>query len=515
MNTPLVDLLAQRSSGVLLHISALPGPCGSGDLGAQAYHFVDWLASAGQRLWQILPLSPVGPGNSPYHSPSTFAGNPLFVDLDQLVRSGWLLPQPALEFEAGRCDFERVAPYRMGCLQQAWQGFLQQAGAQDSAAFERFRLQESHWLEGYALFMALQQRYGEGWTRWPQALARGEVAAMAEAASQLADALGFFSFVQWCFSAQWQRLRDYAHAKGIFIVGDVPIFVAHHSADVWLNAEQFDLDALGEPRVVAGVPPDHFSASGQRWGNPLYRWDVMAADGFGWWRERLAHALSWVDVARIDHFRGLASYWEIPAHEPTAAAGHWRPGPGMALMEALLTKPLPAAQALPLMAEDLGQITPDVIALREAYGLPGMRVMQFAFGDTPANPYLPHNFVANTVAYTGTHDNDTSVGWWQTCSEGERQAARHYLGPLADTEINWAMLQTLSQSVANTVIFPLQDVLGLGSAHRMNTPGQAQGCWEWRFEWQQVHAQAQRLSDLTHAHGRNAPWPDVIHENDS
>ena len=507
------DPLARRSSGVLLHISSLPGPHGSGDLGAEAYHFVDWLARAGQSLWQILPLSPVGPGNSPYHSPSTFAGNPLLVDLDQLQRSGWLAPQPAAEFEAGRCDFERVAPYRMACLQQAWQGFQRQASPEDGAAFARFRLQEAHWLEGYALFMALQQRYGEAWPQWPSPLARAEVAALAEAAGELAEALGFFSFIQWCFSTQWQRLRHHAHERGIFIVGDVPIFVAHHSADVWLNAEQFDLDALGQPRVVAGVPPDHFSASGQRWGNPLYRWDVMAADGFGWWRDRLAHVLTQVDVARIDHFRGVQSYWEIPAHEPTAAAGNWRPGPGLALFDALNKNQ--ATSPLPLMAEDLGQITSEVTALRQACGLPGMRVMQFAFGDTPANPYLPHNFDVNTVAYTGTHDNDTTLGWWQTTCERERQAARDYLGPLADTEINWAMLQSLSQSVANTVIFPLQDVLGLGSAHRMNTPGLAHGCWAWRFEWQQVQAQAQRLAHLTHAHGRNGPRPDFIHEKDA
>jgi 4-alpha-glucanotransferase len=332
--------------------------------------------------------------------------------------------------------------------------------------------------------------------------------ALAAVAGQLADELGFFSFIQWRFGVQWQRLRDYAHARGVFIVGDAPIFVAHHSADVWLNAELYWLDAQGEPTVVAGVPPDHFSATGQRWGNPLYRWDAMAADGFAWWQARLTHLLARVDVVSLDHFRGFESYWEIPAEEPTAVAGHWRAGPGQVLFDSLaaMQGQHGADDPLPLIAEDLGIITPAVTALRQACGFPGMRVLQFAFGDTPANPYLPHNFEAQTVAYTGTHDNDTSLGWWQTASAGERHAARCYLGPLADTEIHWAMMQSLSQSLANMVLFPLQDVLGLDGAHRMNTPGVAQGCWEWRFDWSQVpEAAARRLAELTRAHGRNGP----------
>jgi 4-alpha-glucanotransferase len=497
--------LAHRASGVLLHLTSLPGPHGSGDLGANAYHFVDWLASARQSLWQILPLSPVGPGDSPYHSPSTFAGHSGLIDLDALVRKGWLAAQPPTLFALERCDFARVAPYRQACLRAAWQGFLQRATTADVQALAHYRSQEAHWLEGYALFMALQARHGEPWTRWPAALARADTAALAGAANALADEIGFHSFAQWCFSEQWQSLRAYAHTRGVAIVGDVPIFVAHHSTDVWLNAEQYDLDAQGEPRVVAGVPPDHFSATGQRWGNPLYRWEVMAADGFGWWRARLKHLMAQVDVGRLDHFRGFEAYWEIPAHEPTAIAGHWRPGPGRALFEALAAG---AAQPLHLMAEDLGQITPAVTELRQRCGFPGMRVMQFAFGDNAHNPYLPHNFDAQTVAYTGTHDNDTSVGWWQTTTAFERQSARTYLGPLAESEIHWAMMQALSQSVANTVIFPLQDVLGLDGAHRMNTPGHAQGCWAWRFQWQQVREEAQRLAHLTQAHGRNAlPQP--------
>lgn len=506
MNRAHASIFSQRTSGVLLHITSLPGAHGSGDLGAEAYHFVDWLVSAGQRLWQILPLSPVGPGNSPYHSPSTFAGNPLLVDLDELVRCGWLSPRHDNEFEPGRCDFERVAPYRMGRLREAWQGFLHTVQPSDWTEFENFRAQQAHWLEGYALFMALEARHGKPWTQWPAALAQGEPVALTEVAGQMTDDLGFFSFIQWRFSLQWQNLLAYAHENGIFIVGDAPIFVAHHSADVWLNTELYRLDAQGEPIVVAGVPPDHFSDTGQRWGNPLYRWDAMADNGFTWWQARLTHLLGWVDVVRLDHFRGFESYWEIPASEPTAVAGCWRQGPGKALFEALATAhgQRGATSPLPIIAEDLGVITPAVTALRQECGFPGMRVMQFAFGDTSANPYLPHNFETQTVAYTGTHDNDTSLGWWQTASAAERQAARCYLGPQADVEIHWAMMQSLSQSVANTVIFPLQDVLGLDGTHRMNTPGVAHGCWEWRFDWRQVGEEpARRLANLTGAHGRN------------
>ena len=508
MNEANAPIFLQRTSGILLHITSLPGAHGSGDLGAEAYHFVDWLVSAGQSLWQILPLSPVGPGNSPYHSPSTFAGNPLLVDLDELVRLGWLTPQATPVFDQDHCDFERVKPYRMARLREAWQGFLEAAPRAVWGEFESFRQQEAHWLEAYAFFMALDARHGQPWTQWPVSLAQGEPLALACAAPSMTNDLGFFSFIQWRFSLQWQRLRDYAHARGIQIIGDAPIFVAHHSADVWLNQSQFFLDAHGSSTVVAGVPPDYFSSTGQRWGNPVYQWDVMAGDGFAWWKARLSHLLSLVDVVRLDHFRGFESYWEIPAEQPTAVAGCWRPGPGKALFDALAiaqgwrSRGIP----LPIIAEDLGIITPAVIALREDCGFPGMRVMQFAFGDTPSNPYLPHNFEVQTVAYTGTHDNNTSLGWWLGASDQERRAARAYLGPQVDTEIHWALMQSLSQSVASMVIFPFQDVLGLDGAHRMNTPGVALGCWQWRFEWSQVEPEpAQRLAALTRAHGRNLP----------
>lgn len=507
MNASAPSLLSRRQSGVLLHITSLPGSHGSGDLGANAYHFVDWLVAAGQRLWQILPLSPVGPGNSPYTSPSTFAGNPLLVDIDDLVRSGWLRCETDPELDAHRCDFDRMTPYRMARLRTAWNGFQQKNNATEWAEFHAFRAAQSHWLDDYALFMALDACYGQPWTQWPQDLAQRAPQALAAANENLADEIGFFSFVQWRFAVQWESLRDYAHANGVAIVGDAPIFVAHHSADVWMNAGQYQLNAGGEPTVVAGVPPDYFSTTGQRWGNPLYRWEAMLADGFAWWKARLHHLFDLVDIVRVDHFRGFDTYWEIPASEPTAVAGQWCPGPGKALFDTLLATQADsgATGGLPIIAEDLGEITPAVTALRQACGFPGMRVLQFAFGDTPANPYLPHNYETQTVAYTGTHDNNTTVGWWQEASPTEQDAVRRYLGPQVDTEIHWAMVQALSQSVANTVIIPFQDVLGLDGAHRMNTPGQALDCWQWRFDWRNIggDAPAQRLAALTRAHGRN------------
>jgi 4-alpha-glucanotransferase len=498
--------LSRRSSGVLLHITSLPGPHGSGDLGAHAYHFIDWLASAGQRLWQILPLSPVGPGHSPYASPSAFAGNPLLIDLDDLQRQGWLSDRPTPAFDTKKCDFNQVTPYRMERLREAWQCF---SAAPDPTAWEtftQFRTHQAEWLHGYSLFMALESRYGMPWTQWPQELARCEPDALQRAEQELANDIGFFSFVQWRFCVQWHALRVYAHQNGVAIVGDAPIFVAHHSADVWSNAAQYELDAQGEPTVVAGVPPDYFSETGQRWGNPLYRWDAMQADGFSWWKARFAHLRSMVDVVRIDHFRGFDSYWEIPASEPTAVHGRWRAGPGIAVFEALASAHghPGVISHLPIIAEDLGDITPSVTALRLQCGFPGMSVLQFAFSDTPANPYLPHNFVPQTVAYTGTHDNDTTIGWWLTATASERLTARRYLGEQADREIHWSMVHALSQSVAKNAIFPFQDILGLDGSHRMNTPGVDGDCWQWRFDWNQVGDQpARRLATITNAHGRN------------
>jgi 4-alpha-glucanotransferase len=493
-------LLARRTSGVLLHLTCLPGPHGSGDLGEPARHFLDWLVSAGQTIWQVLPLTPTGAGHSPYQSPSAFAGSPWLVDLEDMVRQGWLAATPAPDFDPQHCDFERVLPYRLDALRQAWRGFCGQASSTDRSHLADFARQHSTWLDDYVLFMVLQERYGEPWTRWPEAYARHDAAALHALQGQARTEVDFWRFVQWRFHVQWADLREQAHARGIAIAGDAPIFVAHHSADVWANAGQYLLDEAGEPSVVAGVPPDYFSATGQRWGNPLYRWSAMAEDGYHWWKQRVKHLMSQVDLVRLDHFRAFEAHWEIPADCATAIAGKWKAGPGQAFFQSLEE----TLGVLPIIAEDLGIITDAVTDLRLECGFPGMRVLQFAFGDTARNPYLPHNYQPQTVAYTGTHDNDTSVGWWQQAREDERDAARNYLGPLADTEIHWAMIGALSQSVARTLLIPLQDVLGLDSAHRMNTPGQASGCWTWRFEWSQINAApAHRLKAMAKAHGRS------------
>lgn len=492
-------LLARRRSGILLHPTSLPGRHGSGDLGAHAHYFLDWLASARQGLWQVLPLTPPGPGQSPYQSPSAFAGSPWLIDLDELIARGWLDEATPPDFETTRCDFDAVMPYRAARLRQAWQGFQARASADERAELAAYAVREAAWLDDHALFMLLDARFGAPWTRWPAALARREPEALAAVAREAGAELDFWRFLPWCFDTQWARLRAAAAARGIALVGDLPLYVDHHSADVWACPDAFELDADGEPHSVAGVPPDYFSATGQRWGSPLYRWDAMAADGFAWWRRRLARTLSHVDLVRIDHFRGLEAFWAIPAHEPTAVGGHWRPGPGAALLDALRQ----GHDALPLIAEDLGIITPDVTALRERAGLPGMRVLQFAFGDDANNPYLPHNHAPDTVAYSGTHDNDTTLGWWLQAGEVERARVLDYLGAADEADMPWPLLHTLSASVARTLVLPFQDVLGLDGQHRMNTPGLAEGCWRWRFDWPQVGAApAARLARMTAAHGR-------------
>ena len=499
MKSNTAAVFERRTSGILLHPTSLPGPNGCGDLGPAAYHFVDWLVKAGQSLWQVLPLNPVGPGNSPYQSVSTFAGSPLLVNLESLVNQGWLPWAPDTAYERNRCDYDQVTKQRMARLRAAWQGFTNAASPEQRQQLQEFCSQQAHWLDDYAVFMTLDGLYGSPWNHWPAEFAQRQPFAIDQLRQQAAHEIGFWSFVQWQFMCQWQSLRDYAHRAGVLIVGDAPIFVAHHSADVWANAGQYLLDEAGNPRVVAGVPPDYFSPTGQRWGNPLYDWSAMKADGYAWWQSRLTHQLTCVDILRLDHFRGFDTYWEIPAQEPTAVVGEWRAGPGTDFFDAMLNVLGP----LPLIAEDLGLITQAVTDLRLTYGFPGMRILQFAFGDSPGNPYLPHNYVPQTIAYTGTHDNNTAIGWWKNLSHHERDAARRYLGPQADDAIHWAMIRAISQSVASTVIYPFQDVLGLDASHRMNVPGKPHGCWEWRFEWLQVgDAAASELGRMTQAHGR-------------
>jgi len=501
-----------RHSGILLHPTSLPGPHGSGDLGPSAYHFVDWLVAGGQTLWQILPLGGIGPGNSPYMSPSAFAGNELLIDLAQLREAGWLtdadlVPDPY--FRELKVNFPAVHRFRMARLRLAAERFFADARRDAHKDCLAFCGDSGDWLEDYALFMALDKNHGGHgrlWQDWPAPLAQRKPKALHEAANKLADECNFWKFCQWRFFRQWSALKRYANSHGVQIVGDMPIFVSPHSADVWANQHLFELDEKGWPKVVAGVPPDYFSATGQHWGNPLYHWPAHAKETYRWWIERMRSTLTLCDIVRVDHFRGFESYWEIPADAETAVHGRWRKGPGMALFNALnkaLAKQDIFSSATPrIIAEDLGIITPEVTALREAIGLPGMRILQFAFDGHADNWYLPHNFELNTVAYTGTHDNDTTVGWWHSLAENDKDYVRRYLGTNAN-EINWDLIRVASASVAALSIVPMQDVLGLDSAHRMNQPSLAEGAWEWRFAWHQVAAwHAERLSELTHLHGR-------------
>lgn len=491
-----------RSSGILLHPTSLPGSYGSGDFGAAAYHFVDWLVGAGQKMWQILPLGGVGSGNSPYMSSSAFAGNVLLIDLDDLYAQGWLDAEDLTVhpgFDAQKVDYAVVNLYRMEKLRIAAGRFF--AEGRLPAEYEAFCTGEQSWLDDYALFMALAEKYNwQDWGDWEPPLAGREKKALLKATVALAGEIGFWRFCQWRFFRQWHRLKHYANERGVQIIGDIPIFIAYQSAEVWAHQELFELGADNKPSVVAGVPPDYFSETGQRWGNPLYRWQAHEQEGYAWWIERLRKTISLLDIVRIDHFRGFAGYWEIPASEPTAIHGRWMPGPGEKLFRAIQD----ALGSLPIIAEDLGVITPDVTALRDQFDLPGMRILQFAFGDHNDNLFLPHNYINNTVVYGGTHDNDTAIGWFNTATPRVRAFACKYLR-CDGREINWDLIHAASQSVADIAIHTFQDVLGLGSEHRMNLPGKSEGYWEWRFTWEQVDAQhAERLYEITAVHGRCA-----------
>ncbi|HET7866045.1 MAG TPA: 4-alpha-glucanotransferase [Burkholderiaceae bacterium] len=491
-----------RASGVLLHPTSLPGPHGSGDFGPAAFHFVDWLVTAGQKLWQMLPLGGIGPGNSPYMSSSAFAGNVLMIDLAELAQRGWLHPDelaPDPGFEQQRMNYAAVWPWRMQRLAWAAERFAARANAADLAACQAFCTRHAAWLDDYALFMALADHHGwRDWCDWPGGLAEREPQALEAARRQHAARIGFWKFCQWRFFEQWQALKAYANGRGVRIVGDAPIFIAYQSADCWARQDLFELDAHGRPTVIAGVPPDYFSVTGQRWGNPLYRWARHAEDSYAWWVERLRHTCEMVDIVRIDHFRGFAGYWEIPASEPTAVKGRWLPGPGAALFQAIAT----ALGPLPIIAEDLGEITPDVHALRRQFGFPGMRILQFAWAGDATDRFLPHNHEPDTVVYTGTHDNDTTQGWWAEATDHERQHLREYLATDGG-DIAWTLIRAACASVADTAVYPMQDVLDLPTEHRMNFPGKPEGYWEWRFDWSQVRPEhAQRLARLAKVYGR-------------
>ena len=497
-----------RSSGILLHPTSLPGPHGSGDFGADAHRFVDWLADAGQRLWQMLPLGGIGPGNSPYMSSSAFAGNVLLIDLHDLRERGWLDEadaQPTAALSAARLDFGAVVPYRMERLARAAIRFAQAKQPDDDRDFDAFCAVHASWLDDYALFMALADHFQWcDWCDWDAGLARRDASALRQARVQHAERIAFWKFCQWRFFRQWERLKAHAHSRGVRIVGDAPIFIAYQSAEVWARPELFELDGNGRPIFVAGVPPDNFSVTGQRWGNPLYRWPAHAAEGYAWWIERVRRTIELVDIVRIDHFRGFAGYSEIPVSQPTAERGRWAPGPGAPLFEAIAG----ALGDVPIIAEDLGVITPDVEALRRQFSLPGMRILQFAFDGGSGNHFLPHNHASDTVVYTGTHDNDTTVGWWDKATPHEREHVARYF----DTdgrEIHWDFIRAACASVGDMAIHPMQDVLGLGGEHRMNFPGKSEGYWEWRFQWAQVTAvQSERLNTLCKLYRRDGTPPE-------
>jgi 4-alpha-glucanotransferase len=491
-----------RAGGVLLHPISLPGPFGVGDLGEAAYRFVDFLAAAKQRIWQVLPLGPTGFGDSPYQSFSAFAGNPLLISPDSLVADGLLTADDLRgmpSFPAERLDYGAALPFKLQLLEIAAERFYRRDGGPLAAELDAFCQREAAWLDDFALFMALRQAHGGvAWSRWEPDVARRRPAAMQRWRERLGLQLRQQRFFQFLFARQWAALQRYATARGVRILGDIPIFVAYDSADVWVHPELFFLDDAGMPTVVAGVPPDLFSATGQLWGNPLYRWEVMAADGFRWWIERVRAALRQVDLLRIDHFIGLTRYWEIPAGADTAVNGRYLPGPSDAFLEALGA----ALGALPIVAEDLGVITPEVEALRDRFGLPGMRVLQFAFSGDPANRDLPHNYPPHCVAYTGTHDNDTSLGWFASAPPHQRTFAQRYLGRSGD-DIADDFIRAVLGSVADTAIVPLQDILALGSEARMNLPGRATGNWSWRYRGEMLSGRrVARLGELTELYGR-------------
>jgi 4-alpha-glucanotransferase len=479
-----------RSAGILLHPTSLPAPHGIGDLGRSAVAFLDFLAEAGQSLWQILPLGPTGYGDSPYQCFSAFAGNALLVSLEQLRDEGLLADgdlEPGEDLPRDRVDFGALVDFKRPLLGKAHATFEKVATTERREALERFRAEHAAWLPDFALFAALKRARGGAWYEWDPPLVRREPSALERARDELARDVRAVEFEQWLFFSQWADLRAEARARGIRIMGDIPIFVSHDSADVWAHPELFHLSEDGRPALQAGVPPDYFSATGQLWGTPLYRWDELARAGYAWWVDRLRGVLDLVDLVRLDHFRGFEAYWEVPGGDPTAENGRWVQGPGAALFEALET----ALGPLPIVAENLGLITPEVEALRRQLGFPGMAVLQFAFGgDDPTSEFLPHNYPREVVAYTATHDNDTVVGWWtggvgdstRSAEEVEREHSRAlaYVGG-DGSEIHWDFLRTLYVSVADTVVVPLQDVLGLGSEARMNLPGSPEGNWRWRF----------------------------------
>ncbi len=485
-----------RKSGILLHPTSLPGEWGIGDLGKWAYRFADFLVESGQQLWQVLPLGPPGYGYSPYQSYSAMAGNPLLISPQMLIDQGWLTPEDmkkAPRFADSTIDFDSVIPFKQNLLKKAAAAFFKRDTDPLRQEFRRFCAQTKSWLDPFARFMALKEANSySAWTHWDP---------NAEAADQ--DILNH-KFIQFEFWREWKSLKKYCSKQGVEIIGDMPIFIAHDSVDVWANPELFDLDEKGNPRTIAGVPPDYFSDTGQCWGNPLYRWEVMEQTGYGWWIERMRSMQSLFDIVRLDHFRGFEKYWEIPAGSSTAVNGRWVKGPGDRLFEALFR----ALGELRFIAEDLGYITPEVHELRDRWGFPGMRVLQFAFVDrSPENPHKPYNYIHNCVAYTGTHDNDTTAGWFAAAADGpearaEREYALRYMGA-SDQDFVWGFIRLLLSSAAGIALLPMQDVLCLGTEARMNLPATLENNWRWRMREDQLNSGlSSRLYELNELYGR-------------
>jgi 4-alpha-glucanotransferase len=512
--TPHARMRFPRSSGILLHPTCLPGPHGIGEFGSEAFTFVDFLKYAGQKLWQVLPLNPTGYGDSPFQSFSAHAGNPLLISLEKLREQGILEASDFRnepEFPEDHVEFGSVIPWKTSLLKKAAQRFL--SDNSKKRAFDEFCAANAGWLPEFALFMACKEEQGGvAWNRWAPEIANRRPAALAAARERLRDSVCAIQYWQFEFFRQWQALRTHAHQAGIRIVGDIPIYVALDSADVWTNPQYFCLTPQGEPLVIAGVPPDYFSATGQCWGNPIYRWDRLREDGYRWWIERYRAATNLYDAVRIDHFRGFEAHWEIPGNETTAINGRWVKGPGAELFAVLERE----FGELPIIAENLGVITPEVEAIRERFHFPGMAILQFAFGKDPQGPsFRPHNYSRELAAYTGTHDNDTTVGWWNSSGENdstrtpedvakERTFARAYLDLKNDEPIHWRLIRGVESSVADLAIIPLQDVLGLGAEARMNLPGTSSGNWRWRFQHGALHPElAKRMNEMVQIYDRS------------
>jgi len=491
----------ERTGGILLHPTSFPGPYGIGDLGPQAYQFVDWLVSTGCKLWQVLPLGPTGYGDSPYQCFSAFAGNPYLISFDLLLKDGLLTRDDLADkpdFPAFRVDFGWIIPWKLDLLQQAFSRFGSTSDALHKA-FNYFCAENAAWLDDYALFMSLKEANGGGaWNNWDKSIRQRKGSAMDQARKEHAENIRRHSFYQFLFFRQWHDLRAYANEQSIKIIGDIPIFIAYDSADAWANPELFYLDEESLPTVVAGVPPDYFSPTGQLWGNPLYRWDVHKETGYKWWLDRFRAVLDMVDIVRLDHFRGFAGYYEIPFGSKTAETGRWVPGPGSDFFKVLdkqLSDPRTEEIELPIIAEDLGVITPDVVALRDGFKLPGMKILQFGFVD-PKDPFLPHNYPSHCVAYTGTHDNDTARGWLESAPEEECDYALRYLNTDPEHFV-WELLRGVWSSVAVFALAPMQDFLDLDTTARMNFPSRLGGNWEWRMSEADMNEElVERIKEL-------------------